>query len=126
MSRIETEIWEPHPEKRGMVRYVGQRKTADVFRDVETFLKEENLYPEDYLKLSFGFESRYEEFPKMLDIRCYAQWGGNEGIYLQADLLIQNKYYAAKAILDGSIDDLLIVICGWSVSSLLDSVNSNM
>lgn len=28
----------------------------------------------------------------MLDIRCYAQWGGNEGIYLQADLLIQNKY----------------------------------
>ena len=125
MSRIETEIWEPHPEKRGMVRYVGQRKTADVFRDVET-LKEENLYPEDYLKLSFGFESRYEEFPKMLDIRCYAQWGGNEGIYLQADLLIQNKYYAAKAILDGSIDDLLIAICGWSVSSLLDSVNSNM
>lgn len=62
----------------------------------------------------------------MLDIRCYAQWGGNEGIYLQADLLIQNKYYAAKAILDGSIDDLLIAICGWSVSSLLDSVNSNM
>ena len=92
MSRIETEIWEPHPEKRGMVRYVGQRKTGDVFRDVKMFLKEENLCPEDYLKLSFGFESRYEEFPKMLDIRCYAQWGGNEGIYLQADLLIQNKY----------------------------------
>ena len=92
MSRIETEIWEPHPEKKGMVRYVGQRKTGDVFRDVEMFLKEENLCPEDYLKLSFGFESRYEEFPKMLDIRCYAQWGGNEGIYLQADLLIQNKY----------------------------------
>lgn len=39
MSRIETEIWEPHPEKKGMVRYVGQRKTADVFRDVEMFLK---------------------------------------------------------------------------------------
>ena len=92
MSRIETEIWEPHPEKKGMVRYVGQRKTGDVFRDVKMFLKEENLCPEDYLKLSFGFESRYEEFPKMLDIRCYAQWGGNEGIYLQADLLIQNKY----------------------------------
>lgn len=35
-------------------------------------------------------------------------------------------YYAAKAILDGSMDDLLIAICGWSVSSLLDSVNSNM
>ena len=35
-------------------------------------------------------------------------------------------YYAAKAILDGSTDDLLIAIRGWSVSSLLDSVNSNM
>ena len=39
MSRIETEIWEPHPEKKGMVRYVGQRKTGDIFRDVEMFLK---------------------------------------------------------------------------------------
>ena len=35
-------------------------------------------------------------------------------------------YYAAKAILDGSMDDLLIAICGWSVSSLLDSVNSDI
>ena len=35
-------------------------------------------------------------------------------------------YYAAKAILDGSVDDLLIAICGWSVSSLLDSVNSDI
>lgn len=35
-------------------------------------------------------------------------------------------YYAAKAILDGSVDDLLIAICGWSVSSLLDSVNSEI
>ena len=38
MSRIETEIWEPHPEKKGMVRYVGQRKTGDIFRDVEMFI----------------------------------------------------------------------------------------
>ena len=36
------------------------------------------------------------------------------------------RYYAAKAILDGSMDDLLIAICGWSVSSLLDSVNSDI
>ena len=35
-------------------------------------------------------------------------------------------YYAAQAILDGSVDDLLIAICGWSVSSLLDSVNSDI
>ena len=35
-------------------------------------------------------------------------------------------YYAAKAILDGSMDDLLIAICGWSVSSLLDSINSDI
>lgn len=25
MSRIETEIWEPHPDKKGMLQYVGQR-----------------------------------------------------------------------------------------------------
>ena len=35
-------------------------------------------------------------------------------------------YFAALAILDGCMDDLLIAICGWSVSSLLDSVNSDI
>ena len=34
MSRIETEIWEPHPDKKGMLQYVGQRKTEDVFREL--------------------------------------------------------------------------------------------
>lgn len=29
-------------------------------------------------------------------------------------------FYAAKAILDGSVDDLLIAICGFSVTSLVE------
>ncbi len=29
-------------------------------------------------------------------------------------------YYLAKAILDGSVEDLLVAVCGWSINSLLN------
>lgn len=29
-------------------------------------------------------------------------------------------YYLAKAILDGSVEDLLVAVCGWSITSLLN------
>ena len=90
MSRIETEIWEPHPDKKGMLQYVGQRKTEDVFRELETFLQEENIYPDEYLSMDIHFSDRYPLFPQMRDIICYAQWGGSEGIYLEVDLLIRD------------------------------------
>lgn len=32
MSRIETEIWEPVPDKPGRIQYVGQRKVSEVFQ----------------------------------------------------------------------------------------------
>lgn len=34
--------------------------------------------------------------------------------------------YAVQAILDGSINDLLIAICGWSVESLIERVNARL
>ena len=39
MKTIETEIWEPAPEKPGHVRYVGQRKAVDVFAELKRELQ---------------------------------------------------------------------------------------
>lgn len=98
MSRIETEIWEPVPEKKGMVRYVGQRKTADIFKELEAFLKEEDLYPEEYLLMSHNFEAEYPLFPKTDEFICHANWGSNEGIYLDVDLLVRDENNQRKTI----------------------------
>jgi len=109
MSRIETEIWEPHPEKKGMVRYVGQRETETVFQELETFLREENLYPDEYLSMDVHFRDRYPLFPKMRDITCYTQWGGSEGVYFEVDLLIRdaanNKIESVHFVTGKTLDE---------------------
>ncbi len=89
--RIETDVWETVPEKDGAVRYVGQRKTTEVFKDLEIYLKESNIYPYDYFLLSSEFENRFKAFPKLVDMVCYAQWGCNEGIYLEVEVIIDNE-----------------------------------
>ena len=48
MSVIETQIWEEIPEKKGYVRYVGQRKLVEVFNELEAYLKKEGICPEEY------------------------------------------------------------------------------
>lgn len=88
---INTEIWEPVPEKPGYVQAVGQRKTEDVFRELLEFLQKEKLMPEEYFLMSAGFAQRYPLFPKTDDFRCYAQWGASEGIYLEVELLVRNE-----------------------------------
>ena len=97
MSRIETEIWNPIPEKPGYVRYCGQRKIKEVFEDLKRFLIEENLYPSEYFSLNYEFKRIIEkEIPRVQNIYCYAQWGANEGIYFDVELEIkhptENRY----------------------------------
>lgn len=66
MSVIETQIWEEIPEKKGYVRYVGQRKLVEVFNELEAYLKKEG-------DLSGGV------FPA--DARCAAGYLVPEGRY---------------------------------------------
>lgn len=108
MSRIETEIWEPHPEKKGMIRYVGQCKTADIFKELEDFLKEEDLYPEEYLLMDHNFEREYPLFPMTVDYICHANCGSNEGIYLDVDLLVRGengKYDTVHFVTGKTLDE---------------------
>lgn len=88
---INTEKWEPVPEKPGYVRLAGQRKTEDVFRELQDFLEKENLMPDEYFQMTPGFEKSYPLFPKTEDFRCYAQWGVSEGIYLEVELLVRGE-----------------------------------
>ena len=87
---IETEIWKRDPEKKGVLHYEGQRKTEEVFRELREFLEKEGLLPDEYFSMAYGFERDYPLFPKTDDFRCYAQWGGSEGIYLEVDLLTRD------------------------------------
>ena len=91
MCQIETEIWIPNEEKKGWLKYVGQRKAAEVFRELEEALKKEGLYPPEYFSLSHKFPYNGNElFPQMADLHCYAHWGSNEGIYINVEILHYN------------------------------------
>lgn len=90
MKTIETEIWEPVSEKPGHVRYVGQRKAVDVFAELKEMLEEEHLLPDEYFLINHNFDKK-TDFPKMSYMKCYAQWGSNEGIYLDVEILVYNE-----------------------------------
>lgn len=94
MKRIETEIWVPDLEKKGYVKYTGQRKARDVFQEVSEALEEAGLYPDEYFSLASQFKyGDTVEFPVARELACYANWGGSEGIYLEVMVYteIQNE-----------------------------------
>jgi len=46
----------------------------------------------------------------------------NEQVATDSEKLSSVGFYMAKAILDNSIDDLLIAVCGYRIKSLLDMI----
>ncbi len=90
MHKIETDIWVPNEEKKGYVKYAGQRKVREVWEELCTVLREEGLYPPEYFLLGRDFENR-ELFPKLADLYCFTRWGSNEGIYIDIDMLITDE-----------------------------------
>ena len=90
MRKIETDIWVPNEEKKGWVKYAGQRKVREVWEELCTVLKEEGLYPPEYFLLGRDFENR-ELFPKLADVYCFTRWGSNEGIYIDVNMLVTDE-----------------------------------
>lgn len=91
MKIIETQNWEAIPEKPHFVRVVSQRKAMEVFRELEAALRAADLYPDEYFLIDHDYEDETKDFPVLRDILCYAQWGGNEGIYLEVELVVYDK-----------------------------------
>lgn len=91
MKLIETVIWEPVPGKPNYVMKKGFRKVSEVFAELESELKSEGLYPEEYFLLDRDFQNENMLCPEFQDVISYAQWGTNEGIYLEIEVVILNE-----------------------------------
>lgn len=90
LKQIELEIWEPNPEKRGLLRFVGCRKAKDVFDELYAELKRLDLVPDEYFLMFFKIE-KDTLVPKDSRVVAHANWGGSEGIYLDVDLVGKNE-----------------------------------
>lgn len=90
MKIIETEIWEPVPDKPGYVRFVKGRKIIEVYKELYEALSEMKLLPDEYFLLSHRIGEN-EEFPRDAVIRATTQWGSNEGIYIDVDIVTRDE-----------------------------------
>lgn len=78
--RIETEI---HENGEDGSRIYKQRSYQDVYNDIDKALKEEGLYPDEYMSMAYDLSRRADRpFPEIAKLFCGAEWGSSEGIYL--------------------------------------------
>ena len=91
MERIETVIWEPVPDKPNYVTKKGARKVREVFSELKAALESAGLLPDEYFILDSDFVDENMDCPEFCDVICYAQWGSNEGIYLELDVVYLNE-----------------------------------
>ena len=85
IQQVETEIWEPG-EKPGYLRYVGQRTRNEVFKDLQLYLEQHGMLPDEYFLPSATAE-KGSLFPKDAQVFAYANYGANEGVYLDVDFV---------------------------------------
>ena len=103
---IETEIWESDPEKKGLLRFVKTKKVCDVFKELETTMKANNMMPNEYFLLSPRFDEK-SLMPRDAHIIAYAQWGSNEGVYLEVETISANgkQHFATGKTLGETEED---------------------
>lgn len=105
MKTIETQIFVQDPENKNKVQYKGQRKAKDVFAEIEAALIEANCCPEEYFTLHFDLWEK--DFPEMQDLCCYAEWGANEGIYIDIKVLtkVEDDYKWIRLATGKTLDE---------------------
>lgn len=85
---IETDVYEPVPDKPGLIRWVRQRTVDEVYKDTVRFLKEQGLYDElDYFSQGGLTADKNRDFPKWNWVACYAVKGASEGYYIHLDVI---------------------------------------
>ena len=117
---IETEIWEDQPEKKGILRFVKTRKVYEVFKDLEETMKGNGMLPDEYFILNHKFDEK-SEMPKDAYFIAYAQWGGNEGVYLDVEMISANgkqRFATGKTLGESEEDyDRMQAIAGFIYKS---------
>ena len=91
---IETEIYEPNPEKPGWLREVRKKTLGEVYNETCQFLKERDIWDNlDYFHLDRDYSDKEyskKPFPAWKWIACYAVVGGSEGHYIHVDIITTN------------------------------------
>ena len=90
IKKIETEVWEPHPEKKGWMRKTRNKTVKEVYDEIIKLLKKHKMYD----KFSTFFINSIasnpikpeESFPEWLQIACYTTAGSNEGFFIHVDV----------------------------------------
>ena len=83
---IETEVWKPHPKKRGWVTRTRSKTVQEVYDEVVKFLEEEGLYDIfDSFVISDSLNPK-DDFPDWSQIACYTIPGSNEGYFIFVDV----------------------------------------
>jgi len=85
MYIIETEIWKDHPEKPNVVIFDQQRVAQDIFNELVEHLKADGRMPDEYFLLNHDWQNG-KLFPRDAHIISSANFGGNEGIYLDVSI----------------------------------------
>ena len=83
MKQIEFERWEPDAENPRKLNYAGQRAAEDVFHELEARLDSVGYLPDEYLLLDRRWQNG-REMPRDAGFFCRTDYGGSEGIYLDA------------------------------------------
>nr|WP_325215128.1 ankyrin repeat domain-containing protein [uncultured Oscillibacter sp.] len=90
MNVIEFERWKPSADDPGKLEYDGQRTAAEVFEELKHRLEGQGYLPDEYFLLD-DFWKNGREIPKDAGIFCTTDYGGSEGVYLDAYLKWYDK-----------------------------------
>ena len=104
MEIIGFKKWKPSAEDPGRQEYAGQRTAQEVFEELKHRLESMGYLPDEYFLLDSHWENG-KEIPKDASIFCTADYGGSEGVYLDAYLqwpehnqLITRKFITGKTL----------------------------
>jgi len=90
---IEIYVYEPDPEKPGCLRHVRNRTIREVYEDLVSRLKAEDLLPDEYFNISsyevVSWKRGDLEFPRYRAIACFPVTGASEGHYIHVGALVE-------------------------------------
>ena len=90
MNVIEFDHRKPSADDPRKLEYAGQRTAAEVFEELKHRLESQGYLPDEYFLLDSFWENG-QELPKDAGIFCTTDYGGSEGVYLDAYLKWYDK-----------------------------------
>lgn len=110
MSIIETGTWEPVTDQPNRVRFVPDKTVQAVFLELVDRLKSQGQYPDEYMLMD-GYWENGALYPEDAQILQNVDFGGSEGIYLDAYLSyeengknVRRNFFTAKTLGESAVD----------------------